>query len=144
MAKCNIPLNQLKLKTATFNASCFLLLRNMNIKQFILITAHKTSGMTHDKKNKHGQPNRRFGLVRFVIKIFRSGFDWSGQWWFQLQPIDERYEIKGVRSYFKGVVLAPSHVSRRLFECDKRLEWVNHSPVGDKWVMTRLVHGLCQ
>ena len=32
--------------------------------------------------------------------------------------------------------LAPSHVSRRLFECDKRLEWVNHSPVGDKWVMT--------
>ena len=44
--------------------------------------------------------------------------------------------LKGVRSYFKGVVLAPSHVSRRLFECDKRLEWVNHSPVGDKWVMT--------
>ena len=32
--------------------------------------------------------------------------------------------------------LAPSHVSRRLFECDKRLEWVNHFPVGDKWVMT--------
>ena len=93
MAKCNIPLNQLKLKTATFNAFCFLLLKYMNIIQFILITAHKTSGMTHDKKNKHGQPNRRFGLVRFVIRIVRSGFDWSGQRWFQLQPIDKRYEI---------------------------------------------------
>ena len=44
--------------------------------------------------------------------------------------------ITEFRSYFKGVVLAPSHVSRRLFECDKRLEWVNHFPVGDKWVMT--------
>jgi len=33
-------------------------------------------------------------------------------------------------------VLAPSFVWQRLFECDKRLEWVNHSPVGDKWVMT--------
>ena len=44
--------------------------------------------------------------------------------------------LKGFRFYFKRVVLAPSHVSRRLFECDKRLEWVNHSPVGDKWVMT--------
>ena len=44
--------------------------------------------------------------------------------------------LKGFRSYFKGVVLAPSYVCRRLFECDKRLEWVNHSPVGDKWVMT--------
>ena len=44
--------------------------------------------------------------------------------------------ITGFRSYFKGVVLAPSHVSRRLFECDKRLEWVNHSSVADKWVMT--------
>ena len=36
----------------------------------------------------------------------------------------------------KEMYLAPSHVSRRLFECDRRLEWVNHSPVGDKWVMT--------
>ena len=33
-------------------------------------------------------------------------------------------------------VLAPSFVWQKLFECDKRLEWVNHSPVGDKWVMS--------
>ena len=38
--------------------------------------------------------------------------------------------------FSKEMYLAPSHVSRRLFEYDKRLEWVNHFPVGDKWVMT--------
>ena len=32
----------------------------------------------------------------------------------------------------KEMYLAPSHVSRRLFECDKRLELVNHSLVGDR------------
>ena len=44
--------------------------------------------------------------------------------------------INIVAIFSKEMYLAPSHVSRRLFECDKSLEWVNHSPVGDKWVMT--------
>ena len=44
--------------------------------------------------------------------------------------------IKIVAIKSKEMYLAPSHVSQRLFGCDKRLEWVNHSPVADKWVMT--------
>ena len=44
--------------------------------------------------------------------------------------------INIVATKSKEMYLAPSHVSQRLFGCDKRLEWVNHSPVADKWVMT--------
>ena len=46
------------------------------------------------------------------------------------------YHVNNVAIFSKEMYLAPSHVSRRLFEYDNRLEWVNHSPVGDKWVMT--------
>ena len=40
-----------------------------------------------------------------------------------------------IKRYIRHPFLFGEGVWRSLFECDKRLEWVYQSPVGNKWVM---------